>query len=99
MHPGFQIQLAHILVEMIKKLDIIIYINPFIIEALEVYSKSQGIEEDVNFFLSQIADDNFTSVNINQIRCDDLKVLYDDLSNPFRIISNIRFEREINNLD
>lgn len=102
LHPSFQIQLAHIIVQMVKKLDIMVYINshsPFIIEALEVYSKKEGIEDFTSFFMTQNIDENMDKFDMIQIEVDDLKILYDNLSNPFRTINNIRFENEINDLD
>ena len=91
LHPGFQIQLANIIVQMVKKLDMMVYINshsPFIIEALEVYSKKEGIEEYTNFYMCQEINNEFSEFNILSINRDDLKILYDNLSNPFRLINN-----------
>ncbi|WP_296874457.1 AAA family ATPase [uncultured Methanobrevibacter sp.] len=102
LHPSFQIQLARIIVQMVKKLGITVYINshsPFIIEALEVYSKKECIEEFTNFYLCDDLDFNGERFDIIPIQRDDLKTVYDNLSNPFRIINNIRFENELNDLD
>ena len=102
LHPGFQIQLANIIVKMVKKLDLMVYINshsPFIIEALEVYSKKEGIEDYTNFYICENIDKEFSEFKISSINRDDLKTLYDNLSNPFRLINNIRFENELNDLD
>ena len=101
LHPEFQIELAQIIVQMVKKLDIMVYINshsPFIIEALEVYSKKEGIEDLTNFYMCESIDDELNEFNITHINREDLKILYDDLSNPFRVINNIRFDNEINEL-
>ena len=102
LHPGFQIQLAQIIVHMVKKLDIMVYINshsPFIIEALEVYSKKEGIDDLTNFYMCKDIDEQFNEFNIIPIDREDLKLLYDNLSNPFRLINTIRFENELNDLD
>ena len=102
LHPGFQIQLAQIIVHMVKKLDIMVYINshsPFIIEALEVYSKKEGIDALTNFYMCKDIDEQFNEFNIIPIDREDLKLLYDNLSNPFRLINTIRFENELNDLD
>ena len=102
LHPSFQIQLVNILINMIKELDLMIYVNshsPFIIEAFEVYSKKEGIEEDTNFYLCQSSDEDENMFDIHFINRDDLKILYDNLSNPFRIINSVRFENELNDLD
>ena len=102
LHPSFQIKLANIIVKLVKELDLMVYINshsPFIIEALEVYSKKEGIEDNTNFFMCENIDDNDNKFNIKQIEREDLKILYDNLSNPFRMINNIRFENELNDLD
>jgi len=102
LHPSFQIQLANIIVLLVKQLNVMVYINshsPFIIEALEVYSKKENMEDYVNFFMSQNIDNNKSKFNIEEITREDLKILYDNLSNPFRIINNIRFENELNELE
>lgn len=102
LHLDFQVQLANILVQMVKKLGLIVYINsnsPFTIEALEVYSKKEDIEDKTNFYMCKSINDTQNKFDIVSFDRDDLKVLYDDLSNPFRIINNIRFENEINDLD
>lgn len=102
LHPSFQIQLANIIVLLVKQLNVMVYINshnPFIIEALEVYSKKENMEDHVNFFISQKIEDNKSKFNIEEIAREDLKILYDNLSNPFRIINNIRFENELNELE
>lgn len=102
LHPSFQIQLANIIVLLVKQLNVMVYINshsPFIIEALEVYSKKENMEDYVNFFMIQNIDNNKSKFNIEEITREDLKILYDNLSNPFRIINNIRFENELNELE
>lgn len=102
LHPKFQVQLAHIIVQMVKKVDMMVYINshsPFIIEALEVYSKKEEIEEDINFYICESINEFETQFNISPIDRDELKTLYDNLSNPFRVINNVRFENELNDLD
>ena len=102
LHPSFQIQLANIIVQMVKELDLMVYINshsPFVIEAVEVYSKKEGIEKDTNFYMCESINVENTNFNIHSIDRDDLKILYDNLSDPFRLINNIRFENELNDLD
>ena len=87
---------------MVKKVDMMVYINshsPFIIEALEVYSKKEEIEEDINFYICESINEFETQFNISPIDRDELKTLYDNLSNPFRVINNVRFENELNDLD
>ena len=102
LHPSFQIQLAQIIIQMVKNLDITIYINthsPFIIEALEVYSKKEKIEEYTNFYLCKPVQDTEEMFNIISVQRDNLREVYDNLSDPFRIINNIRFENELNDLN
>ena len=100
LHPLFQVQLSEILVEMVKDLGITVYINsnsPFIVEAIEVYSQNKRIGDYTDFYLTESVGDNL--FDFNQIDKDDLKILYDNLSNPFRTINNIRFENELNVLE
>ena len=102
LHPGFQIRLANILIRMIKELNLMVYVNshsPYIIEALEIYSKKEGIEKNTNFYMCESINEDENLFDINLIDRDDLKILYDNLSDPFRVINDIRFENEINDLD
>ena len=99
LHPGIQIQLAELLVKMAVELDISIYINshsPYIIEAFEVYSKKYNINDKTSFFLCESSDETHQKFNINEIKSENLEILYDNLAEPYHIINKVRFDNEWN---
>lgn len=98
LHPGIQIKLAELLIQMAKEFNLTIYINshsPFIIEAFEVYSKRENMQDKTSFFLCEQQNEspvNFPKFNINQIDVTDLQKLYNNLANPYETLNSIRFE-------
>jgi predicted ATPase len=94
LHPEWQIRLAEILVLLAKELNIRICINshsPQFIEAIEVYSASYDIRNDVNFYLSEAKEEN-GKFNISKIDRNDLIKIYDCLGKPYDEIDKIRGE-------
>lgn len=98
LHPSMQIKLVELLVKMAVELNVSMYINshsPYIIEAFEVYSKKYNIDDKTSFFLSEL-DENSQKFNINEIKCENLEVLYDNLAEPYHIINKTRFDNKWN---
>ena len=96
LHPYFQIKYMEILVKMVKTMGVKLYINshsPFIIEALEVYSKKEKLEDETFFYLCKEEEDNPT-FNIKEVQKEDFDEIYKNLSKPYDIINDIRFENE-----
>lgn len=97
LHPSMQVKLAKILIKMANELNIKIYINshsPYIIEAIEVYSKKEKMEDKTSFFLCEQSN-NF-KFKINEINRNDLVKIYDTLANPYNTINSVRFENDWN---
>ena len=95
LHPGMQIELAKLLVQIAKELNVNIYLNshsPFIIEAMEVFSKKEKIEDEISFFLTDSIDDNENKFNLFEVNRDKLNKIYDNLADPYHILNSIRFE-------
>ena len=97
LHPGFQVQLAEILVLMAKDLNITTYVNthsPFLAEAIEVYSKFYKMYDQTNFYLTEKVEDKN---KYNYILMDDEDILevYNTLGYPFETLNSIRFETEL----
>ena len=95
LHPGMQIELAKLLVQIAKELNVNIYLNshsPFIIEAMEVFSKKEKIEDEVSFFLTDSIEDNENKFNLFEVKRDELNKIYDNLAEPYHILNSIRFE-------
>lgn len=101
LHPEFQIKLAQILVLASKELNITIYINthsPFLVEAIEVYSKEYGLYDETNFYLTEESN-NIGKYDYNLVDDLDIMDVYKNLGNPFEILNAIRFKLELNDGD
>ena len=97
LHPSMQVKLAEILIKMANELNLKIYINshsPYIIEAIEVYSKKEKMEDKTSFFLCE-QNNNF-KFNIMEVNRNDLVKIYDTLANPYNTINSVRFENDWN---
>lgn len=98
LHPGFQVELARILVSMSKKLNITLYINthsPFFAEAIEAYSRYYDLADDTNFYLTEEADGKY---NYNLLDNDEIVEIYDNLGNPFDIIRKVKVQADLRDL-
>ena len=97
LHPGMQVELAKLLVQMVKELNVKLYLNshsPFIIEAIEVFSKKEKLEDKVSFFLTNPITDNKNKFDITEINKNSLNEIYDNLADPYHILNAIRFETD-----
>ena len=97
LHPGFQVQLAKILVLLAKDLNIITYINthsPFLAEAIEVYSKYYKMYDQTNFYLTEKVEDK-NKYDYILMDDEDIFDVYNTLGYPFETLNSIRFETEL----
>ena len=97
LHPGFQVQLAEILVLLAKDLNITTYINthsPFLAEAIEVYSKYHKMHNQTNFYLTEKVEDK-NKYNYILMDDEDIFEVYNTLGYPFETLNSIRFETEL----
>jgi len=100
LHPEWQIKLAHILVLLVKDLNVELFINshsPQFIEAMEVYSIKYGLRDETNFYLTK-KDENSEKYNVEKIEYDNLYELYNNLGDPYDVIDQIRGENLANRL-
>lgn len=100
LHPEMQVNLAKLLIEMSKELNVFIYINThsaILIEAMEVYSVKYGLKEEINFYLTQKNKDT-GKFDIKQIQDNILYEIYNNLGDPYDIIDRIRGENIANHL-
>ena len=96
LHPEWQFKFAEILVLLVKELNITIYVNthsPMFIEAIEVFSDFYDLKDDTYYYLTQFKD---TGYEFEYIDVDDLYVLYDNLSKPYRSIERYRIKSKRN---
>ena len=99
LHPGFQVQLAEILVLLAKDLNITTYINthsPFFAEAMEAYSRYYNLLDDTNFYLTEKVE-GIDKYNYNLLDNDEIIEVYDNLGNPFDIIHKVKVQADLRN--
>lgn len=100
LHPEMQVNLAKLLIEMCKKLNIFLYINTnsaLLIEAMEVYSVKYGLKNEISFYLTQNNKDS-GKFDITQIQDNKLYEIYNNLGDPYDIVDRIRGENIANHL-
>ena len=97
-HPEWQVKLAELIVLLVKKLNILVYINshsPAFIESIEAYSLKYSLKDDTNFYLT-IEDDN--KFNIVNIKRNELYKIYDNLGDPYDIVDKVKADNIKNGL-
>lgn len=97
LHPGFQVELARILVLAARDLNISLYINthsPFFAEAMEAYSRYYDLVEDTNFYLTEKAP-GIDKYNYNFLDNDEIIEVYDNLGDPFDIIHKVKVQADL----
>ena len=97
LHPEWQLKLAEVLILLTKELNITIYVNthsPMFVEAIEVISEYVGLKDDVNYYLTEGSDDQYS---INKISNDEIYKIYNNLAEPYGRIDVYRLRTEYEN--
>ena len=83
LHPEWQVKYAEVLVGLVKKgvKVLIASHSPYMIEALDKFSKEKGISDDTKFYLSKSSDDGRTA--IMEDKTDYKDEIFEELSRPF----------------
>ena len=100
LHPEWQIELAEVLVLLVKELNINLYINshsPHFIEALEVFSVKYDIDDDTRFYMTSPYEET-GKFDFVELDYDNIDILYDNLGSVFDIINKVRIENMMNRL-
>ena len=100
LHPEMQVNLAKLLIEMSKEMNVFLYINTHsavLMEAMEVYSVKYGLKDKISFYLTQ-KNENVWKFDIKQIQHTKLYEIYNNLGDPYDIIDRIRGENISNHL-
>lgn len=100
LHPDWQLNLAEVLVRLVKDLNINLYINshsPHFIEALEVLSVKYGLEDDTCFYRTILSEDS-DRYDFEELDYDTINLLYSDLGDVYDKIEDIRVENMLNSL-
>ncbi len=91
MHPTWQLELAKVIVHLVKK-GVEILVNshsPYMIEALQRYSEKEGLQNKTNFYLAH----NNTIEKIEDSNSRTLSEIFDKLSEPFDTFENMQSDR------
>lgn len=73
-------------------MNIKIYINshcPLFIEAMEVFTKKYGLDEDTNYYMSEKSDNPDAYDIVGKYDLDNLYELYENLAEPYNLIDSI----------
>ena len=90
LHPQWQLELAKLIVLLIKDLNVKFVItthSPSFLLALETYSNIYGVSEHTNYYYSELCENNY-NVRIIDVNCDRDKIHY-AINKPFIDISNL----------
>ena len=90
LHPQWQLELAKLIVMMVKELDVKFVItthSPSFLLALETYSKQFNMEDLTNYYFSELCD-NYYNVQIVNVNLDKERIHY-AINKPFIDINNL----------
>lgn len=96
LHPDWQLKLAKIIVLLSERRNISFYINshsPHFIESIEAYSKAYGLENEVNFYLTEKNSSN-NKFDFKKVNRENIKEIYAQLGSIFEKIDEIKGKNE-----
>lgn len=88
LHPKWQILFAELIVLLHKEFNTHILLNthsPYLLEAIEVYSKKYDVQEKCKYYLATNVN-NFSSI---EDVTNNLEAIYSTFAAPFQILENI----------
>ncbi|ADG71863.1 AAA family ATPase [Brachyspira murdochii] len=89
LHPKWQLLYAEIIVLLQKEFNIYILItthSPYFLEAIEMYSKSHGIEEKTNYYLADIENKHSVFKLVN----DSIEDIYNIMAQPIEKLEDLQ---------
>ncbi|MBW5389567.1 AAA family ATPase [Brachyspira hampsonii] len=97
LHPKWQLIYAELIVLLQKYFNLTITITThshYFLEAINRFSKRHNIDERVNFYITELAENqcNVIFKNVN----DNLDIIYKKMYEPLEILKNMRYEEEMN---
>ncbi|MEI0492936.1 AAA family ATPase [Brachyspira intermedia] len=95
LHPKWQLVYAELIVLLQKYFNLTITITThshYFLEAINRYSKKHNIDERVNFYITELSENqcNVIFKNVN----DNLDIIYEKMYEPLEILSNMREEQD-----
>lgn len=96
LHPKWQLIYAELIVLLQKYFNLTITITThshYFLEAINRYSKRHNINERVNFYITELSENqcNVIFKNVN----DNLDIIYEKMYEPLEILNNMRYEEEM----
>ncbi|WP_300716492.1 AAA family ATPase, partial [uncultured Brachyspira sp.] len=96
LHPKWQLVYAELIVLLQKYFNLTITITThshYFLEAINRFSKKHNIDERVNFYITELAENQCNAVfkNVN----DNLDIIYKKMYEPLEILNNMRYEEEM----
>lgn len=91
LHPTWQIKFAHILVLLVKELNINLYLNshsPMFIEAISLYSQYYDLKNETNVYLTQKQSND--KYDFNKIDMNDMGSVYENLTSPYDELDKLK---------
>ncbi|PTY39104.1 AAA family ATPase [Brachyspira hampsonii] len=97
LHPKWQLIYAELIVLLQKYFNLTITITThshYFLEAINRFSKRHNIDERVNFYITELTENqcNVIFKNVN----DNLDIIYKKMYEPLEILKNMRYEEEMN---
>ncbi len=97
LHPKWQLVYAELIVLLQKYFNLTITITThshYFLEAINRFSKRHNIDERVNFYITELANNkcNVVFKNVNN----NLDIIYEKMYEPLEILKNMRYEEEMN---
>lgn len=90
LHPEWQVKFAELIILLQKEFDLHILINthsPYILNALEVYSRRYKVSEVCNYYISDVDDVDLGYATITKV--EDTEDIYDALAAPLQRVQDI----------
>lgn len=96
LHPKWQLIYAELIVLLQKYFNLTITITThshYFLEAINRYSKRHNINERVNFYITELSENqcNVIFKNVN----DNLDIIYEKMYEPLEILNNMRYEEKM----
>ncbi|WP_096736578.1 AAA family ATPase [Brachyspira sp. G79] len=96
LHPKWQLIYAELIVLLNKYLNLIVIItshSPYFVDAINRYAKLHEINNNTNFYLSELEKDNKNTIisNVNE----NIDLIYKKMYEPIEILNNMKYDEDI----
>lgn len=91
LHPQWQIAYAETIVLLEKYFDLSVIVtthSPYFLDALNIFSAKHGVENRVNYYLSEVKNGNVIMKCVN----DNINLIYEKMADPIQVLDTLRYE-------